>query len=258
MGRKSIKNVNGKNPTVQARQELFSVVKSIDQYNPYLKDCILLGQHLWITSNRWLFNEKNMANMAPADLLKAVATLRQFHEDMLMFEVKLTGYRKQLMDYRKGIHSPQAAFMVMGEFIGDLMPKVNDLQLEIATRLAPMKEINDLFAADIATNVGQNIANGLANLLKDLDEHINTLSAQKADELSDAQVDQIVQGVIADSTILDQDLADEDIPDGEVAPLSNDGDDTSPVADTAADSVDTTAVESETQPSGMETTPASE
>lgn len=229
MSKKSLRNVQSKglkDPTTSARQELYGVMKSIDAYEPYLKDCILLGQHLWITCDKWLITDSNRLTTSAGELdtlLGHVAILRQYHEDMLVMEMTLQKYRKQIQDCRKQIYTHRAAFEAMSIFMSDIMPKINDMQLEIATKIQPMTVIAECYLDAIRTNVSEKVAAGIENLIKDIDNHIVELAAQSADEAqADQQLSAVINAVVNAESALDSETTAEapntDTPDMEPIP----------------------------------------
>jgi hypothetical protein len=225
MGRKKvIKSAERNNMQMTSRIEMNNVLKQLEAYHPFLRELVILGQHLWVTSDQWMLTADALKDESGAlARLNDLASLRQFHTDMIMAENRLERLQQKTFELRKKLKNFADPMAAMGEFIETILPSVMEMQLDVAEKTRSLKCIDDKYNPAIK-NISVQLAGSLHDLMANLEGHIAALKSVAADQpvvpenvmddcfTPDAAADESVP-VIDDGTV---EAATEPTPDEEV------------------------------------------
>lgn len=185
MGRKKVfKSADRTQMQTSARMEMTGVLKQLENYHPYLRELVILGQHLWVTADKWILTADNLKDEAGAlDRLSDLAALRQFHTDMIMAENELEMLQRKTFELRKKLRNFADPLEAMGEFIERILPTVMDMQLRVAEKTRSLKVIDDKYHLAIKA-ISVQLAGSLHDMMSNLEEHITTLKNYANGQLS--------------------------------------------------------------------------
>jgi len=192
MGRKkAISSTVRRNMQMTSRIEMNNVLKQLEAYHPFLRELVILGQHLWVTSDQWMLTADALKDESGAlARLNDLASLRQFHTDMIMAENKLERLQRKTFELRKKLHNFADPMEAMGEFIEHILPNVMDMQLDVAEKTRSLKVIDDKYNAAIK-NISVQLAGSMHDLIANLDNNIAALKSIAAGQptISDEDLD---------------------------------------------------------------------
>lgn len=195
MGRKPLKGV-AKQTVMEAKREIDKLRRSINQYRPVIVDCIMLGQHLWVTSDKWLTHDDSTESAE--EQIKTFKIVRKFHEDFLLSLSVLDSANKQLSLKRKSINSDIGAIEVMSDIMGDLFGIIQETSNKIVLALEPLADLHEKYKEVLKEKVGEKFEKSISVLTKDVHKYADDVRAQIEDmnNVDDKAIDDTIKEMV--------------------------------------------------------------